>query len=164
MVPIGSRLKLFTRTDINNCGLVAMAGDALIGYGSLVQVSVSPRAKHRRGLALVVAKPHQGQGVGSQLLAQLLDWADNWAGVLRAELAVYTDNAAAIQLNEKHGFVREGLHRAYALRGGYYVDAYAMARLHPQQPLLPKQWRSSRPAQGLVQIGDNVGFVFEADG
>ena len=74
MVPIGSRLKLFTRTDINNCGLVAMAGDALIGYGSLVQVSVSPRAKHRRGLALVVAKPHQGQGVGSQLLAQLLDW------------------------------------------------------------------------------------------
>ena len=114
--------------------MVATADDALVGYGSLVQVSSSPRVKHVRGLALVVAQSHQGRGVGDQLLTRLLDWADNWAGVLRVELTVYADNAAAIRLYEK----REGLHRAYALRGGQYVHASAMARLHPQQSLLPK--------------------------
>jgi putative acetyltransferase len=29
----------------------------------------------------------------------------------------------------KGGFVREGTHRAYALRDGRYVDAHCMARL-----------------------------------
>jgi L-phenylalanine/L-methionine N-acetyltransferase len=137
-VPIASRLELFTKTDIYNCGLVATANGALAGYGSLFQMSPSPRARHRRGLALVVAKPYQGQGIGGQLLTHLLDWADKWAGVLRVELTVYTDNAAAIRLYEKHGFVREGLNRAYALRDGQFVDTFGMARLHPNQPLLPK--------------------------
>jgi L-phenylalanine/L-methionine N-acetyltransferase len=136
-MPIASRIELFTRLDLNSCGLVAIADGALVGYGSLFSLSSSPRVKHRRGVALAIAKSWQGKGVGGQLLKGLLDWADNWAGVLRVELTVYTDNAAAIWLYEKHGFVREGLHRAYALRGGHYVDAYAMARLHPQQPLLP---------------------------
>ncbi|HEU0200765.1 MAG TPA: hypothetical protein VFR86_10045 [Burkholderiaceae bacterium] len=29
-------------------------------------------------------------------------------------------------------------HRAYTLRNGVYVDAHAMARLHPHPPQLPK--------------------------
>ena len=38
--------------------------------------------------------------------------------VLRIELTVYTDNAAAIALYRKFGFEIEGTHRAYALRDG----------------------------------------------
>lgn len=45
------------------------------------------------------------------------------------ELSVYTDNAPAIHLYEKFGFVVEGTARQYALRGGVYVDAHLMARL-----------------------------------
>ena len=56
---------------------------------------------------------------------------------MRIELTVYTDNARAIALYEKSGFVHEGTHRAYALRHGRFVDAHAMARLHPDPPLLP---------------------------
>jgi L-phenylalanine/L-methionine N-acetyltransferase len=138
LVPIASRLEMFTKVDTNNCKLVAMAGDDCAGYASLFQVSPSLRAKHRRGLALVVAKPWQGQGVGGQLLTQLLDWTDNWAGILRVELTVYTDNERAIRLYQRHGFVQEGCLRAYALRGGQFVDALSMARLHPKPPMLPK--------------------------
>jgi L-phenylalanine/L-methionine N-acetyltransferase len=76
-VPVASRLEMFTKIDINNCKLIAMAGDELAGYASLFDVSQSLRAKHRRGLALVVATSWQGQGVGGQLLTQLLDWTDN---------------------------------------------------------------------------------------
>lgn len=47
---------------------------------------------------------------------------------------VYTDNALAMALYEKFGFVHEGTHRAFALRNGVYVDALAMTRLHSNPP------------------------------
>jgi putative acetyltransferase len=66
------------------------------------------------------------------------DLADRWLPVLRIELTVYVDNAAALALYAKFGFAREGLLRRYALRDGGYVDAYAMARLRPEtEAVLP---------------------------
>lgn len=47
---------------------------------------------------------------------------------------MYTDNALAMALYEKFGFVHEGTHRAFALRNGVYVDALAMTRLHSNPP------------------------------
>ena len=85
-------------------------------------------------LGIMVEKAWHGRGVGSQLMAALLDAADRWLGCLRIELTVYTDNAAAIALYRKFGFETEGRHRGYALRDGRYVDAFAMARLHPDPP------------------------------
>ena len=73
----------------------------------------------------------QGRGVGTALMAALTEQADRWLGLRRIELTVWTDNAAAIALYERFGFEREGLHRAFALRDGEYVDALAMARLRP---------------------------------
>ena len=64
-------------------------------------------------------------------MAALTEQADRWLGLRRIELTVWTDNAAAIALYERFGFEREGLHRAFALRDGEYVDALAMARLRP---------------------------------
>jgi putative acetyltransferase len=87
-------------------------------------------------LGISVAREAHGQGVGSALMAAMCDYADRWAGVLRLELTVYADNAAAIALYRKFGFFVEGTHRAYALRDGRYADAIAMARLHPDPPRL----------------------------
>jgi putative acetyltransferase len=95
------------------------------------------RRAHAAGIGMAVVREAQGQGVGSALMAALIDWADNWARLLRLELTVYTDNPRAIALYRKFGFVREGTHRAYALRNGVFVDAHCMARLHPSPPQLP---------------------------
>ena len=73
----------------------------------------------------------QGMGVGSALMAALLDLADNWLMLVRLELEVFTDNERAIRLYEKLGFEREGLKRMSAVRGGRYVDEYVMARIRP---------------------------------
>jgi L-phenylalanine/L-methionine N-acetyltransferase len=86
------------------------------------------------GLGLSVSLPWQRQGVGRALLGALCDYADRWTGALRLELTVYTDNAAAIALYRCFGFEAEGTHRGFALRDGAYVDALAMARLHPNPP------------------------------
>ena len=83
-----------------------------------------------------MAPSAQRRGVGSALMAAMCDYADRWAGALRLELTVFVDNEPAIALYRKFGFEIEGTHRAYAMRDGRYVDAYAMARLHPSPPTL----------------------------
>jgi L-phenylalanine/L-methionine N-acetyltransferase len=130
------RIERGLKEGSNDLLLVAEVNGAVVGNAGLNPVGTALRRLHCRGLGIAVAGTHQGTGVGSALMAALLDYADNWANVLRVELTVYSDNAAGIALYEKFGFVREGVHRAYALRAGKYVDAVSMARLHPNPPVL----------------------------
>ena len=90
-----------------------------------------------RSLGIALAQEYQGRGLGRRLITRLLDWADNWGGVLRVELHVHADNDRARALYESLGFVEEGRHRGYALKAGRYIDCYSMARLHPNPPQLP---------------------------
>jgi putative acetyltransferase len=114
--------------------LVAELHGEVVGSAWLHPVGPAVRRRHAMMLGICVAKAAQGKGIGNALMQALVDYADNWAGVLRIELTVYPDNARAIALYEKFGFEIEGTHRGYALRDGVYVDAYAMARLHPAPP------------------------------
>ena len=117
--------------------LVAERDAAVVGSAGVHPVGQAIRRRHVLTFGISVAPEAQRQGVGSALMAAICDYADRWAGALRIELTVYTDNAAAIALYRKFGFELEGTHRAYALRDGEYVDALAMARLHPKPPALP---------------------------
>jgi putative acetyltransferase len=112
--------------------LVACAGDEIVAHAGLHPIGKSPRRAHAMALGMGVVTAWQGQGVGSALMAALVDLADNWLNVFRLELTVYVDNERAIALYRKFGFETEGTHRCYALRAGEYVDAYAMARVRPK--------------------------------
>ena len=109
-----------------------------IASGGIHSVSARMRRRHVAGLGICVARERQKQGVGSEMMRRLLDWSDNWAGYLRIELNVYTDNERAIALYRRFGFELEGTHRAHALRDGVYVDTHAMARFHPNPPQVPR--------------------------
>ena len=89
------------------------------------------RRKHVATLGMGVHDDFQGKGVGTRLLQAALDLADNWLNLKRVELQVYTDNAEAVHLYEKFGFIIEGTHKAFAFREGEYVDSYSMARVKP---------------------------------
>jgi L-phenylalanine/L-methionine N-acetyltransferase len=117
--------------------LVAEADGAMAGNAGLHGAGSSVRRRHVMGLGIAVDRAWQRRGVGSALMAALLEAADRWLGCLRIELTVYTDNAGAIALYRKFGFEIEGTHRAYALRDGSYADVHAMARLHPTPPRFP---------------------------
>ncbi|QHD01363.1 GNAT family N-acetyltransferase [Pseudomonas sp. S04] len=108
--------------------LVALHQGQVIGNIGLEQFS-RIRRSHCANIGMGVAQAWQGQGLGSRLLATVLDLADNWMNVQRVELTVYADNQAAIGLYRKFGFETEGLLRQYAVRDGVLVDALAMARL-----------------------------------
>jgi len=115
--------------------VVAERGDLVVGNAGVHPVP-HVRRNHCAGNGIAVARDAQGQGLGSALMAALIDWADNWSQLLRLELTVFTDNGAAIALYRKFGFELEGTHLAYGLRDGRYVDVHAMARLHPNPPQL----------------------------
>jgi L-phenylalanine/L-methionine N-acetyltransferase len=108
--------------------IVACAQDAVVGCAA-ISIPVPVRRRHVGELGLVVHDAWQRRGIGSTLLASLIDLADRWFNLTRIELTVYTDNAPAIALYEKHGFVREGKLSGYAFRNGEFADVYAMARL-----------------------------------
>ena len=87
------------------------------------------RQRHLGQIGISVRDDYAGQGIGSALMAAVIDLAENWLGLTRLELQVYTDNARAIQLYEKFGFQIEGTMRRQALSDGAYVDAHFMARI-----------------------------------
>lgn len=107
--------------------LVILAEGQLVASGGLT--CHDGRRSHAGSIGMGVHDDWTGRGIGARLLAELLDIADNWLGLRRIELTVYTDNAPAVALYRKHGFVVEGCLRRFALRDGILVDAYSMARL-----------------------------------
>src|SRR5438445_5458081 len=115
----------------DDCMLVATIAGEVVGNLGLHAASKSPRRRHVGNLGMAVRDDRQGRGVGTALLRAAIELADGWLNYQRLELTVYQDNLAALHLYRKFGFTIEGNCRAYAFRGGRYVDACAIARLHP---------------------------------
>jgi putative acetyltransferase len=109
--------------------LVAEVDGEVVGNLGLHYDHKSLRRRHVGSLGMSVRDDWHGRGVGTALMHAAIDLADNWINLQRLELTVYVDNAAAIALYRKFGFVIEGTHRLYAFRDGAYVDAHTMARL-----------------------------------
>lgn len=115
--------------DERQCALVALQAGVVVGSCTLEQHQ-RIRASHVGHIGMGVAIDSHGKGIGTQLLEAALEVADNWMGLRRVELSVYTDNASAVALYHKFGFEIEGEQRDSALRDGRFVNTYVMARLH----------------------------------
>ena len=101
--------------------LVAESEGELIGYAGLC--AYPPNESYVQTIA--VASTHQGEGVGTRLLVELIEESTRRA-CKHLDLEVRADNAGAIALYERHGFVRIGVRRRYYQPSG--VDAVVMRR------------------------------------
>lgn len=131
------RLAEHAERDLPDLLLLAEHAGRVVGSSGLHPVGPATRRRHVMTLGISVLPEAQGRGVGSALMQAMVDQADRWLQVLRLELQVYADNAQAIALYRKFGFVLEGRHPAYAMRDGVYVESLSMGRMHPHPPLLP---------------------------
>lgn len=114
----------------------AWVGETIVGEAELHPQKL--RRAHVCAIGISVRDDWQRRGVGTFLMGQILEFADNWLGLRRLELHVYTDNAAAIALCQKCGFEIEARLRGAVLREGVLADFFLMARLRDPLPLAPE--------------------------
>jgi RimJ/RimL family protein N-acetyltransferase len=84
------------------------------------------RLRHTGESGLSVLRRHWGLGLGTALMASVIEWAKSSGVVRKIDLRVRVDNERALHLYERFGFVREGvITRQFAVAGAFY-DAYLM--------------------------------------
>lgn len=86
------------------------------------------RARHSASIRIMVHADYQGEGIGSALLKDVIDLADNWLMLVRLELTAFVENEGAVKLYKSLGFQIEGIRKYSAIRNGKYADEYLMAR------------------------------------
>lgn len=93
-----------------------------------------PRLQHAGEFGMSVLRGYWNLGIGSGLLAYLIEWARQTGTIRKINLRVRVDNLPAIHVYEKYGFVREGrVTREFYLHG-QFVDVYVMGlQLDPPQ-------------------------------
>jgi ribosomal-protein-alanine N-acetyltransferase len=101
--------------------VAAREDDKLVGYAGISRLG--RKKPYDYEIHTVGVDPaYQGQGIGRQMMNELLDYASDGTVFLE----VRTDNEPAIALYESLGFVNVGLRRRYYRASG--ADAYTMRR------------------------------------
>jgi ribosomal protein S18 acetylase RimI-like enzyme len=84
----------------------ALDGDRVVGWSD-IRREERPDVRHRGVLGMGVHRDYRGHGTGRSLLQTALAKAKE-IGLIRVDLTVYAQNAAAIALYRRCGFVEEG--------------------------------------------------------
>lgn len=111
--------------------LVAEVGSTIVGN---IDLTAHPRLmlKHTAVVGMGVHPDWQGKGIGKQLLASALNWADDHTDLDILWLQVFGDNEKAIQLYYKSGFTETGRQPDFIRKpDGTCVDQVTMMRKHP---------------------------------
>lgn len=105
----------------NNCiFLVAEVDNEIVGTLTF-SASSSHRTRHIGEFGMSVKKAYWGLGIGSNLLAYLIDWARETGVIRKINLKVREDNVRARTLYEKFGFKTEGIiTRYFYIEGKFY--------------------------------------------
>lgn len=94
--------------------MVAVDGDRILGWAALSPVSSRPVYRGVVEHSLYVAADARGRGVGTALLAALIDAADA-GGVWTIQSSVFPENTASLALHDRAGFRRVGTRERIAL-------------------------------------------------
>jgi phosphinothricin acetyltransferase len=107
--------------------LVAEEQGAVIGFSSYGPFRAWPGYRHTVENMIYVAVDHRGKGVGSALLAPLIDRAREQQ--LHAIIAgIEATNTVSLKLHEKHGFVHVGQLREVGTKFGRWLDLAFLQR------------------------------------
>lgn len=107
-----------------------MADDAdAPAFGS---ITIRRRKAHEAGFGYVLAKDRAGQGLATEALSALAEWALSQDGMWRASAFCDVANKASARVLEKAGFRLEGRHRRFSVApamGPEPRDCLAYARV-----------------------------------
>ncbi|MGH2509645.1 MAG: GNAT family N-acetyltransferase [Ktedonobacteraceae bacterium] len=120
------KIKVIQKSD-RGLYVVAEQGNEIVGHALLDPMPLTANS-HICTLTIVVYPAWQGCGIGKQLLAHAIRWAQNNRHVEKIELMVRAGNERAIKLYRALGFEEEGrIRRRVHEADGVYHDDIAMA-------------------------------------
>lgn len=106
--------------------LAAFDGGRQIGNAMIQCVNERKKTRHRASFAISILKDYWGQGLGRQLMNDVIEAAKE-AGYEQIELEVVETNERAIRLYESFGFEHcGGYPRGFKLKDGTYSDMLVM--------------------------------------
>ena len=146
--PAQMRTYLQAYLDQGHPYFVALADGVVVGWCGIQPVHGHARA-HIGMLGMGLLADWRGQGIGKPLMQAALDAAQAY-GFTRVELSVRADNARAIALYRRLGFVQEGLQRAAFLVDGRYFDLCVMALVWQPSAVVPAN--SAKPQARVRQL------------
>lgn len=125
------RIEGFVRDSVAHDAVqfVALDGATVVGWADIF-AAWADAVRHCGTLGMGLLPGYRGRGLGERLLRACLTKAEE-QGLTRIELQVRADNAAAIRLYERVGFVREAVLRRAMRFDGVHYDAVQMSLLLP---------------------------------
>ncbi|MBQ6067651.1 MAG: GNAT family N-acetyltransferase [Clostridia bacterium] len=114
------------REDPRSVMMLAEVDGRLAGNGGFVGAGSRRKLRHRCEFCIALYRDFHRLGIGTALIVYLMELARQ-AGYEQMDLNVHEDNAAAIALYKKCGFIESGrLHNAVKLDDGSYRDYILM--------------------------------------
>lgn len=128
-VPVeGVRRRLAASHDSeNSIILIALENDRIIARAELSGYGAA-RIRHRAVFSISVRKDRWNRGIGTEMLQRIVGEAKKM-DIKVIELEAITDNARAIALYHKAGFVDIGIYQKYFYVNGTYKDAVIMQKI-----------------------------------
>ena len=125
--------RMMTPSQFSACFVIAdKADESYIGQLDIFHIDWKMRAGE---IGLVIGRSDKrGQGVGTEALKLLEEYAFQTLGLERLELDVHMDNARALRCYQKSGFTLEGVKRHAYFRNGAFCDVGFMS-------ILSGEWR-----------------------
>lgn len=109
----------------NSKNVLIIIEDEIVGIASITSVQ-KERMKHNGTLGISIRKKYWGIGLGSDIMAYLINWAKSNKITKKINLLVREDNIRGVKLYEKFGFEKEGLLKKDICVNGVYYNTIAM--------------------------------------
>ena len=108
--------------------IVAQADGAVVGWGSLNRFNPREVYDHVADFSVYVERDWRGRGVGTRLLARLIELARELE-YHKMTLATLIHNEAGLALYARAGFTKVGVFREQGKLDGRWVDVLMMEKL-----------------------------------
>lgn len=107
--------------------LVARKGDEIVGWAALGRISDREVYRGVAEVSVYVGDDHRGEGVGSLLLACLIEESEQ-EGIWTLQAGIFPENTASVRLHEKLGFREVGLRERIGRLHGRWRNVVLLER------------------------------------
>jgi phosphinothricin acetyltransferase len=117
----------FDRSHLRDRRLVAVEGERVVGWAALSPVSAREAYAGVAEVSVYVDAGARGRGVGSALLAALVESSDR-GGIWTLQAVMFPENEASVALHRRHGFREVGKRERIGQRDGRWRDTLLFER------------------------------------